>query len=180
MKKVSKIIIALLFFILLSGKSYASIDEADIAKGIPGARWGDDIKKVTGYKLKPSGEPQKSHVPQFFTVLSPSDFRILGLSTKEQGAWTEPVFWFYKGNFMGIQLELLNREGVYSILKKTLGTPDKTSSNGSNFGIVWWKVGTKISVKFIDVRGWCMVRIDYLPAVKELNKVRNQKGFEDW
>lgn len=178
MRKVSYILFGLLFlFFVFEAVAAAS----DISRGIPGLKWGESVKSAKVYKLQHCGEPDAKGEPSFYNILSPEDFKLIGISTKTHKAMTlPPVLWTYNNRLMGVQLELRDTRNAISALKKNLGEPSRKRPTNTTFGIYEWNIKGTVRITGIDMRNGYMVTIYHLPTLKKLNDARRSMGKSAW
>ncbi|NLT49268.1 MAG: hypothetical protein GXX92_12720 [Clostridiales bacterium] len=153
---------------------------SNISKGIPGLKWGDSIKNAKGYTLQHCGEPEIKGEPSFYTIFSPADFKLVGISSKSHNAWTQPILWTYKNRLMGVQFDLTSTDKALSTLLDFLGSPSKKVNNSTRLGIYEWKIKGTVLVKGIDVRNGYMVQVYHLPTLNKLNQTRKTLGMVPW
>jgi len=171
-------IIVLVIVVIFAFETVATA--SDISKGIPGLKWGDSIKNAKGYKLQHCGEPDIKGEPSFFTIISPEDFKLIGISSKTHRAWTHPILWTYNNRLMGVQFDLTDTRSSISAMIKSLGEPSRRFSNNTTFGIYEWDINGVIRIKGIDIRNGYLVTIYHRPTLKKLNGVRRSMGKSIW
>ncbi|GEM_PF-2878596 len=176
-KKAITMLVTLAAIFLLTGTSIAS----DVTKGIPGLKWGDLVKNAKGYRLQHCGEISARGDPSFYTILSPEDFKMVGLSSKTHKAWTPPILWTYNNRLLGVQFDLADTNNAVTALLKELGEPTKKRSNNTTYGICEWKIKNSVLIKALDLRkmGYT-VQIYHIPTLKKLNDARKKLGMEAW